>query len=76
LFSASLRLTLPRRYRASLAAATRKSGRGCRLALLHDVDDREARIGVEAGGGEEGGAHVSIVAAVSSSHVASSAAMK
>jgi len=54
---------------------TRKPGGGCWLAL-DDVDDREARIGVEAGGGEEGGAHVSIVAAVSSSHVASSAAMK
>ena len=34
--------------------------RGCRLALLHDVDDWEARIGVEARGGEERGADVSV----------------
>ena len=39
---------------------TRKPGRGCWLALLHDVDDWEARIGVEARGGEEGSADVSV----------------
>ena len=38
---------------------TRKPGGGCWLAL-DDVDDREARIRVEAGGGEEGGDHVSV----------------
>src|SRR6476646_2545169 len=39
---------------------TRKPGRGCRLALLHDVDDWETRIGVEARSGEQGGADVSV----------------
>jgi putative ABC transport system ATP-binding protein len=38
---------------------THKPGRGCWL-LLHDVDNWEARIGVEAGGGEQRGADVSV----------------
>src|SRR5262245_16117135 len=50
-------LTRWRRLRSR--GVTREPGRRCWL-LLHDVDDWEARIGVEAGGGEERGAEVSV----------------